>query len=255
MMCGILKDLALASPKNDRLFIALSNVLTPSIACLLRNKRTGGLLQTLNTNTETPLRIWNVPMRKELEAFLAKVQHDRAGYGCRAVDEELKAAISEFEYVALKEEVTIGGIYLRVLNTLIGDRRALQEIANINIFAKQLLNIIASCMNRSMSDREGWTCLAQYGGVDFDSENSIWKVCSLSDNVFDMAMETLKALVKVDELADDVFCEREGLATPILMSMLELDEAKVRRRTLNPMITTTRLMLTRIPTTDHSYWL
>jgi hypothetical protein len=62
-------------------------------------------------------------------------------------------------------------------------------------------------------------------------------------------------LVKVDELVDDVFCETEGLATPILMSMLELDETKVRRRTLNPMITTTRLVLTRIPPTDYSYWL
>jgi hypothetical protein len=255
MMCGILKDSALASPRNDLLFVALSNVLTPSIALFLRNKRTGGLLQTLNTNTETPLRIWNIPMRKELEAFLAKVQHDRAGYGCRAVDEELKAAISEFEYVALKGEVTIGGVYLRVLNSLTGDRRALQEIPNLNVFAKQLLNIIASCLNRSMSDRDGWTCLAQYGGADFESENSIWKVCNISDNIFDMAMETLKALVKVDELVDDVFCETEGLATPILMSMLELDETKVRRRTLNPMITTTRLVLTRIPPTDYSYWL
>lgn len=62
MLCGVLLDPSLASPKNDTLSVACSKLLTSPVALMLRNKRTGELLKTLNTNVETPCRIWNVNM-------------------------------------------------------------------------------------------------------------------------------------------------------------------------------------------------
>lgn len=227
MMCGMLKDPALISPKNSSLFGALSKLLTPSIARLLRNKRTGDLLQTLNTNTKSPTRIWNVAMRNELESFLFKIQRDREGQDFQTTDDELKAVHDTFEYVSLKEEVTIGGVYLRAFNGFQGDRKSIQEIPDLNIFAKQVLDVIASIMNRSLSNRVGWTCLAQFGGLHLETEYADWSSCNTTDAKFEMAIVTLQGLVFLDEVVDDIFCEAEGLVPPILLSMLELDGATV----------------------------
>jgi hypothetical protein len=112
MLSGLLKDPSLASPKNEDLFKALEKVLTPSIAKLLRNKRTGDLLQTLNSNIETPVRIWNVNMRKELTNFLAKQRKSRPDDASLSISEELSITTG-FCYDALKNEVQIGGVYLR----------------------------------------------------------------------------------------------------------------------------------------------
>ena len=227
MMCGVLKDPALISPKNSNLFCVLSKLLTPPIARLLRNKRTVKLLQTLNSNTKSPTKIWNVAMRNELETFLLKIQTDREVQDPQTVDDELKAIHNSFNYTSLKGEVTIGGVYLSAFNGIRGDRKSIQEIPDLNIFTKQVLNVIASCMNRLLSDRVDWTHLAQFGGLHLDSEHADWSSCNTTDQKFKMAIVTLQALVYLDELVGDIFCDAEGLAPPILLSLLELDVTTV----------------------------
>ena len=64
-------------PDYPEVRAALSRLLTPPIAKLLRNSRPWVLLKSLNTNSETPTKIWNTGMREELLSFLKKVNSVR----------------------------------------------------------------------------------------------------------------------------------------------------------------------------------
>ena len=77
MLAGIMTDAALMTPENEELRKALDVLLSAPIARMLRNKRSNELLLTLNTNVETPTRIWNVSMRDELSRFLLRMQKER----------------------------------------------------------------------------------------------------------------------------------------------------------------------------------
>jgi hypothetical protein len=65
----------LASPPNQPLITALSQLLTLPISKLLRNRRPWDLLVALNQNVERTTMIWNLSMRRELLSFVLQVHH------------------------------------------------------------------------------------------------------------------------------------------------------------------------------------
>ena len=89
MLSGFLQDPKLASPVNVELQTALKAILTSPVALLLRNKRTGEILRTLNTNVESPSRIWNVGMREELMKMLSSMEVNRPESSTQSPTDEL----------------------------------------------------------------------------------------------------------------------------------------------------------------------
>jgi DnaJ family protein C protein 13 len=110
-LAGVMFD-ELASPLNEEVKKASGQLLTQPLAKLLRNRRPWELLCSLNENCEKATKIWNVGMRKELTDFVAKQRKIRPP-GSR--NEDLQAA-AEFTYTALREELCVGGVYVRIFN-------------------------------------------------------------------------------------------------------------------------------------------
>jgi DnaJ family protein C protein 13 len=224
MLCGVLKDASLVSPENRKLYNAMSVLLTPPLARMLRNKRTGDLLRTLNSNIETPVRIWNVKMREELLKFLAKKANERPVEGmCQSLDQELENVTTSFEYTALKNEVTIGGVYLRVFNNTTGDKSSLHEIHDHSSFAKHLLNFVARSLNESKKDEDtAWKPLSEYRTTE-DHPGDL-EICPVDDPKFEMALKALGSIIRVDGIVDDVIFDLESHAPSIFLSLLELPQ-------------------------------
>jgi hypothetical protein len=228
MLCGVLQDPALASPRNELLSIACSKLLTSPVALLLRNKRTGELLRTLNTNIETPARIWNVSMRNELNAFISKVEQERPEGECQSVEDEL-AKVDSFEYSLLKEELRIGGVYVRVFNRMGSGREAIREVPDPAMLAKQVTDFIARSINNSSDLPEGWVDLP-LSFTDDNAELSPFlkeeglQTVQIRDTKFLVAIKALLQLVRVDGLIDDVLCEHSSAVPSILLSLLELPQ-------------------------------
>ena len=228
MLAGVMSDHALKTPGNEVVKQALDALLSAPIARMLRNKRSSELLLTLNTNVETPVRIWNVSMREELSRFLSRMENERPEGSCRAVPQELDLALTSFEYATLKNEVTVGGVYLRIFNALGGGREALREIPNSSLFAKQIISFIAFCMNQSTELGDGWIKLPETV-LTRDSDDINTPNVSISDVRFSMAVKALDLLVRVDGLVDDVICDPTKQPTSVLLSLLEVpQEIEVR---------------------------
>jgi hypothetical protein len=223
MLSGVMTDAALVTPENEHVQRALKKLLSAPIAQMLRNKLTSEILQTVNTNVETPLRIWNVGMRKELSAFISKMENERPEGPCRSVADELKPVMTSFEYTVLKNEVTVGGVYLRVFNAMGGGREALREIADTSEFAMHILGFIALCMNQSTELGDGWIKLPQSTMLSNCSEEEATNL-SISDKRFNVAVMALSHLVRVDGLVDDVLCDSSKQPTAVLLSLLELPQ-------------------------------
>jgi len=224
MMSGVMTDAALSTPENQYLQKALRRLLTDPIAQMLRNKRTSEILCTLNTNVETPVRIWNVGMRSELDAFVSRMEKERPEDLCRSVNDELDLSLTSFEYSVLKNEIAIGGVYLRVFNSLGGGRESLREIADTSLFANQIIRFIALCMNRSVGMGDGWIKLPEDAvtlvGTEVDTSNA-----TISSAHFTMAVKALSLLVRVDGLVDDIVGDPSTKPTAVLLSLLELPQS------------------------------
>jgi hypothetical protein len=227
MLSGALQDSSLKTPQNDPLLFALGKLLTKPVALLLRNKRTSEILRTLNTNVETPARIWNVGMRTELLTFLEVMEKERPEDSNRSVEDEL-AKVSDFSYSALKDELRIGGVYVRVFDRMGADREALRDIPNPGIFAKHVFDFIARSINDSSDLPKGWVELTL--SVDSESkekdgdEESFLASVPIRDKRFVMAITALKILVRVDGLIDDVLCDDSARIASVLLSLLELPQ-------------------------------
>lgn len=227
MLCGSLQDPALATPENPELQSAINRILTNPVALLLRNKRTGEILRTLNSNVETPARIWNVSMRNELLKCLEQMENDREEDKTRPVIDEL-AKVSDFEYKQLKDELQVGSIYVRIFNQLGLEKGALREIHNPGLFAKQLTDFVARCINASDDLPEGWIGLPiseeeEKGDASHPSESGLDSV-SIGDRRFVSVITALRILVRVDGLIDDVLCEASTNVPSVLLSLLELPQ-------------------------------
>lgn len=226
-LCGVLQDPALASPRNEALSMACSRLLTSPVALMLRNKRTGELLKTLNTNIETPARIWNVNMRNELQSFLIKMEQERPESECQSVEDEL-AKVENFEYSLLKEELRIGGVYVRVFNRMGSGREAIREVPNPGLLAKQVTDFIARSINGSEELPKDWVKLPLSIDDSFELspflQEEVAQTVKIRDKRFLMSVKALLQLVRVDGLIDDVLCESSSAVPSILLSLLELPQ-------------------------------
>ena len=226
MLCGCLLESSLSTPRNDKLLIAMNKLLTGPVALMLRNKRPGEILRTLNANIESPARIWNVGMRDELLKFLERMEQERPEDTTRSVDEELKD-VQGFSYTALKDELQIGGVYVRVFDNIGSDREILRDIQNPTLFAEHVTAFIARSINKSEELPEGWvkleTFLEKEGVKESDFGETVGSV-PIRDRRFVMAISALKILVRVDGLVDDVLSNISSGVPSVLLSLLELPQ-------------------------------
>ena len=147
MLAGLMKN-DLVTPENPVLTTALKKMITKPLAKLLRNKRAFDLLRVLNTNVETPTRIWNIHMRNELLAFLDKMEDGRDEKGCLTMAEEL-AGCDNVVYNNLKNEIVIGDVYVRVFIGLGGGRDGVREIEDCGAFCAALLRFTELSLQKS----------------------------------------------------------------------------------------------------------
>lgn len=124
----------LASPENSDVKEALNNLLTQPLARLLRNRRPWDLLESLNENCEKTTKIWNVGMRQELLTFVQKVDQKR---GAGSDPQDLDKA-KTFGYTSLKDELCVGGVYVRIFNKT----SETMDVDDPSTFCKELLAYI-----------------------------------------------------------------------------------------------------------------
>ena len=216
MLCGVMTDDKLKTPNNPKLYALLQNILTTPISKMLRNQRPTELLKTLNVNVETPTRIWNVGMRKELVDFIKVMEKDRDAIGYRSFDKEIDTA-KAFSYSALSNEVNIGGVYIRVFTSIGGGKTSLREIENASTFAIELLQYIGQYMQK----HTGQSLVLTRDENFLSTREDLYDI---SDKRFTMAIKALLLLVQMDSLIDDVLCDDNNRAPAILLSLLELPD-------------------------------
>jgi hypothetical protein len=129
----------LATADNPLMKQILSTLLTPSIAILLRNRRAGDLLRALNENIESPTKIWNIKMRKELLEYVREMDKKRKK-GIHS--EDLEETNSNFQFSNLKEELFIGNVYIRIFNKTADS----SDIEDPSLFCFELLYFIGKCL-------------------------------------------------------------------------------------------------------------
>ena len=232
MLCGLMRG-DLQTPSNKDLYEALRITLTKPIAKMLRNERSIEILRTLNTNAETPTFVWSAGMRDELRLFLDKMEKGRDELGLQSIDAELKDSTKSFHYTNLAAEVIIGGVYLRIFNNLGDSREAIRHINDCSVFAKDLIHLLARCLEQSdelpavsfpfalWADSDSKKDDETSGGnIERDTE-----IFPVSDIRFSMAIKSLRLLVRIDGLIDDVLCD-EGCPA-VLLHMLNLPTGEV----------------------------
>lgn len=194
----------------------------------MRNKRTSEILKTLNTNVESPTRIWSVSMRRELEFFLRKSEKERPENLCQTLEQELNV-VKSFEYSNLTDELRIRGVYVRVFNRMGSGKDALREIHNPSDFAIGLTNFIArsvSCSDEFLHDLE----ILPYSRDELEDSNlpfaqeGMVEAVKIRDPRFIMVITALRNLFRIEELIDDVLCEKSSNIPSILLSLLGLPD-------------------------------
>lgn len=191
---------------------ALNSLLTPPIARMLRNKRTGAILQFLNSNVERADIIWNVQMREQLSAFLERVETERPEGVCRSQIEELEV-VDSFKFDALDHEVRIGGIYVRYFNK--GDTDSLSHVEKPNHFLDAVVTFVSQSLNQVLPQDLQWV------EINASNEDTCSHV-SVSSSEFLLAMNALRILCRIDGLVDEMLAI-PGTAIPsVLLSLLEL---------------------------------
>ena len=226
MLCGVMKG-NLQTPSNKALYEAMKTVLTKPIAKMLRNERSIEMLRTLNTNVETPTFVWNNKMRDELKRLLDKMEKGRDEKGIQSIEAELEETTSSFYYSNLASEVVIGGVYLRIFNGLGDGREGIRRINDCSVFAKEIVLFLARCLEQSHDlpsasfDFVLWATddnTKQDENTDHIEKDT--DVFPTTDKRFAMAINSLRLLVRLDGLVDDVLCE-EGCPAALL-HLLEL---------------------------------
>ena len=99
------------SPRNKEVRKYLSKLLTPPVAAMLTEESPVELLTILNTHREVPRLIWTSEMRDQLLDFVTSRIHDQGETG----DTHLELA-EEFVFDAIKDELIVGDVYVRVYN-------------------------------------------------------------------------------------------------------------------------------------------
>lgn len=128
----------LATPTNEYATTALSKLLTAPLAKLLRYKNPKDLLLALNENVEKCSKFWNVGMRNELLEFVNRIDSER-GSGVRNDD---LAPASSFHFSALKDEIMIGGVYIRIFVK----QAEISDVEDPYKFCRDLLQFVSNAL-------------------------------------------------------------------------------------------------------------
>ncbi|PSS20887.1 DnaJ subfamily C like [Actinidia chinensis var. chinensis] len=134
-----------STPYNQDAADALTALLTPKLASMLKDSLPKELLSRLNTNLELPEIIWNSSTRADLLKF---VDQQRATQGPDG-SYDLKNSHA-FVYEALSKELFVGNVYLRVYND-----QPYFEISEPEVFCFALVDFI-SCLvhNQNSADSD-----------------------------------------------------------------------------------------------------
>ena len=124
----------LASPPNLYVRNALGRLLTPPLSKLLRNRQPWELLKALNENVEKPTKIWNVSLRTELLSFVRSVDQRHSP----GLADDSLAPCNDFLFSSLKNELFIGGVYLRLFVA----SKDVKDIEDPSAFCLALLDYI-----------------------------------------------------------------------------------------------------------------
>lgn len=192
----------LASPENLPLKKSLDKLLTQPLAKLLRNRRPWEFLGALNENVEKATKIWNISMRTELLSFVAAVANDRPK---GSNDNEMESATSTFSFSALKDELCVGGVYIRIFNKTSDSL----DIENPSNFCKSLIDYIWLFTDPSVPPATRKSIVR----IDFQEQTC----------------EALSILAgKNDYIADDIAATPHGLDTIFLLLERRPEEASFK---------------------------
>jgi DnaJ family protein C protein 13 len=143
-ICVCPKDAAM----DETLKFSFDALFTPPISALLRAKRYNEFLRLVTSNIEEAYVIWNSLMRSQLESLVKEqsVQRTGAQFRRRLLKDELQC-LDKHKYEALSNEVTVGGVYVRVFNKLGAD--ALRGIDDANVFGRALVECIVETLKKA----------------------------------------------------------------------------------------------------------
>lgn len=109
-------DEDVVTKENGELIDLLSTLLTPHVVRVMQYQQASEplVLKALNSNSETPLFLWNNSCRAELRDFVSSrstLCRDKAG------GSDLPPLSTEgFEYSVLSQELIVGGVFIRIYN-------------------------------------------------------------------------------------------------------------------------------------------
>lgn len=224
ILCSELKQHATPTTSKG-FFDVLKQVLTTPIACLLSSNDSEECLRAFNITAQTPLILWDECMRRELTQFL---QNMIAEGRSQNMVSHYERGLS-FKYSNLANEMNIGGVYVRIFNSM-DVQRALPQIPEVSKFASSLINFIALSIENDAKDldlislswedskrtKDGSSC------NHTKSEHDEW--CAIKDDKFHMCLSAVLKLVKMDSLVDEVFCTKEAVATILDLLTLQSDQ-------------------------------
>ena len=215
MLCGVMNIDDLSTPNNGILCSAMKKLLTPPLAKMLSNSQSGDLLQTLNLNVASAVRLWDENMRAELDSFVKNNDHATQEQYCQN-EEEALIMCDDFEYSNLSNEVNIGGVYIRIFNKM-EIRNAIRDLTDVSYFADSLLDFVGrSIQNSDVSKSYPDNRIIN---VDMDQDTH-W--LSVSDSRFFMAVRSILHLVQLDGIVDDIMCQKKNV--DILFCLLYLPD-------------------------------
>ena len=215
---GVLGGFFGDGPSDTSVAKSLQKLLTVPIARMLRNQRTGVILRILNANVERADIIWNVHMRDQLESMLDMIMKERPESTSREINEEL-SAVSSFQYDALKEEVQIGGIYVRCFNK--NGKEELSNVGNLHLFFDAVATFVANSLNNFEREEE-WMAISVEKNAEVAGKDGNLLSSSPKAPDFVLAMHALQILCRVDGLVEDVLCSTPSIVPSLLLSLLEL---------------------------------
>ena len=184
---------------------------------MLSNRQSEELLQTLNLNVASALRLWDGSMREELMGFVNKMETKYQNLEYQDSKDAL-ADCSNFEYSNLSNEVNIGGVYIRIFNNM-DIREAVRDLPNISHFARSLVEFIGRSIEKSATSKlvNIESDIRDENDIQMEEENHWFR---FSDDRFVMAVRSVLHLVELDGVVDDVMCEHEVIK--ILFHLLDL---------------------------------
>ena len=164
-------------------------------------------------------------MRAELIKLLDRVEGKRPEDVVQQVALELEG-VSTFEYAELKDELQIGGIYIRIFNQLGLEKGAMRHVQNTANFVRQLTEFLARCINCSKELPSGWAQIKLETSDDSNANSRYSEAESvpLSDRRFVQVITAFRNVVRVDGIVDDVLTDQSMNLGPVLLSLLELPQ-------------------------------